>query len=112
MDPTPTTGQSPSTPSSADILNKEVIKHKAVSLDNLVMILEEAYKKLNDINHANLILAIGSTGCGKSTMLTSLMFGPDALENKKTKKEIEVPMPGGGFKKKMIVQTAIDQKEN
>ena len=84
----------------------------AVSLDNLVMILEEAYKMLNDINHANLILAIGSTGCGKSTMLTSLMFGPDSLENKKTKEELEVPMPGGGFKKKMIVQTAIDQKES
>lgn len=103
MDPT-------STPD--DILNKEKIKDKAVSLDNLVMILDEAYKTLTNINHANLILAIGSTGCGKSTMLTSLMFGSDALEMKKSKKEIDVPVAGGGFKKKTIIQANIDQKEN
>ena len=105
--PTPTDGMS-GTPNSEDILNKEVIKDMAVTLDNLVLILEEAYKKLTDINHANLILAIGSTGCGKSTMLSSLMFGPDALEMKKTKKEIDVPVPGGTFRKKMIIQSNID----
>lgn len=62
-----------------------------VTLDNLVMILEEGYKTLSEVNNANLILAIGSTGCGKSTMLTSLIFGPDALEVKKSKTVIEVP---------------------
>lgn len=51
----------------------------AVTLDNLVLILEEAYKTLQPIVQANLILAIGGTGCGKSTMLTSMMFGKDAL---------------------------------
>ena len=75
------------------------------------MILEEAYKTLNELNNSNLILAVGSTGCGKSTMLTSLMFGSDALELKKSKKEIEVPISGGGFKKKMIVTNNIDQKD-
>lgn len=91
------------TPSPSDLLDKEKIKDMNVSLDNLVMILEEAYKMLNEVNHANLILAIGSTGCGKSTMLNSLMFGADSLEMKKSKKEIDVPVSGGGFKKKMIV---------
>ena len=87
----------------SNLLNKDVIKDMAVSLDNLVMILEEAYKTLNEVNNSNLILAVGSTGCGKSTMLTSLMFGSEALEMKKSKKEIDVPVSGGGFRKKMIV---------
>ena len=35
-------------------------------------------------------MAIGNTGCGKSTMISSLVFGPEMheLTNKKEKKEI------------------------
>lgn len=84
----------------------------AVSLDNLVNILDVAYNTLNEVNNANLILAIGGTGCGKSTMLTSLMFGPDALEQKKTKKVIDVPISGGQFKQKTVVAFNIDQKDD
>lgn len=83
------------TPSGADLLIRDKIKNMPVTLDNLVLILEEAYKTLAPISQANLILAIGSTGCGKSTMLTSLMFGPDALEMKESFKTIQVPLTGG-----------------
>lgn len=111
MDNTPT----PSTPTpgvaeGSDLLKKEVVKKMPMSLDHMVLILEQAYKTLVNINDANLILAVGNTGCGKSTMMTSLMFGPDALEIKRGKKEIEVPIPGGGTKKKMVNTQCIDQK--
>lgn len=36
------------------------------------------YSKDQDV-----VLAIGTTGCGKSTMLNSLIWGPESLEIKK-----------------------------
>ena len=74
----------------------------ALSLDNMCLILEQAFKTLVDIDNANLILAVGNTGCGKSTMMTSLMFGTEALEIKKVSQTIEVPLVGGGVKTKKI----------
>ena len=40
-------------------------------------------------------MAVGNTGCGKSTMLTSLMYGPDALELRKIDYEIKIPQTKG-----------------
>jgi ABC-type dipeptide/oligopeptide/nickel transport system ATPase component len=34
------------------------------------------------VQDKSLLLSIGNTGCGKSTMMTSLMFGTKALEVK------------------------------
>ena len=76
-------------------------------MDNLVMILEEAYPKLDVVDDANLILAIGVTGGGKSTMLTSLVFGPQALELQKTKVEYNVPTRSGEVKKKFRTEYQI-----
>jgi len=81
-----------------------------LNLENLVAILERAYKTLKDIHQANLILAVGNTGCGKSTMLTSLMFGTDALEEKKIEYEIDIPLADGSIKKKKKKKTVIDQR--
>lgn len=58
-------------------------------------------KELKIINKGNIVLVVGYTGCGKSTMLSSLIYGPDSLEL--VKKEIE------GKKKKML--TVIDHKK-
>lgn len=44
--------------------------------------LAKAFKGLDLIKGHEIILAIGNTGCGKSTMLTSLVFGPGALEER------------------------------
>ena len=58
-------------------------------------------------NSLDLCIAIGNTGCGKSTMLTSLMFGTDMLnvvpiqqqiKVKKGKSVIIYTPGGGGFK--------------
>lgn len=65
------------------------------NLENIVTILEEAFKFLQKIEGKNIILAVGNTGCGKSTMLTSLMYGPEALEIKKIEYEIKIPQPKG-----------------
>ena len=72
------------------------------------MILEEAYKTLNKVNQSNLILAVGNTGCGKSTMMTSLMFGVDALEETKIEYEIEIPMANAPNRKKKKKKPVIE----
>ena len=38
-----------------------------------------AFEQLGIANDANLVVAIGNTGSGKSTMLSSIIFGPDSL---------------------------------
>lgn len=58
-----------------------------VSLDNITMVLREAYKTLADNQLSDIVLAVGNTGCGKSTLFSALVFGPDALEEKR----IEIP---------------------
>ena len=102
----------PSENASADdaSLSKAHVSALPLNLANLVAILERAYKTLKDIHQANLILAVGNTGCGKSTMLTSLMFGTDALEEKKIEYEIDIPKADGSIKKKKKNKTVIDQR--
>lgn len=39
----------------------------------------EAFKSLNVINNEDMIVTLGNTGCGKSTMLSSILFGPESL---------------------------------
>jgi predicted GTPase len=77
------------------ILDKENVLKMHCNLENIVIILEEAFKFLQKIEGKNIILAVGNTGCGKSTMLTSLMYGPEALELKKIDYEIKIPQQKG-----------------
>ena len=62
------------------LLLKENVKKMDVSLTSLVNVLTEGFKCLKDIKDQNLIIVIGNTGCGKSTMLSSLLNGPESLE--------------------------------
>ena len=50
------------------------------------------FKNLQSKDFTQLII-LGDTGSGKSTMLVSLIEGPDALENKL----IKVPLKKGGY---------------
>ena len=36
-------------------------------------------KDLKILQKGNIILVVGNTGCGKSTMLSSFIYGPDSL---------------------------------
>jgi ABC-type lipoprotein export system ATPase subunit len=77
-------------------------------LENLVLILEEAFKTLKSVHSNHLILAVGNTGSGKSTMLTSLMFGSNALHETKVEYEIKVPELDGPTKTKIKKKKVID----
>ena len=53
-----------------------------------------------------MIVAVGNTGCGKSTMLSSIIYGPDSLYEKKFTEKIKT----GGNKFKEIQRAVIDLK--
>ena len=48
-------------------------------LYQIVSILKVALIDLEKIKNKDLIIVLGNTGCGKSTMLNSLLLGPDSL---------------------------------
>lgn len=62
-----------------DLQKQEIIKMD-ISIKVLKTCLQKAFKALDLIKDFDTVLAVGNTGCGKSTMLTSLVFGPEALE--------------------------------
>ena len=45
-------------------------------------LLEEAIEALKILKDEDVVLVLGNTGSGKSTMLSSLIYGPDTLEEK------------------------------
>ena len=59
---------------------------------NLVEVLTIAYRKLDNLPREDLVIVLGQTGDGKSTMLASLLYGPQNLCETKIveKKVIEV----------------------
>ena len=65
-----------------DLVDKEKVKKLKCNLVNLYRVLQVAFEKLGPAKDANLVVAVGNTGCGKSTMLTSILYGSDALEKK------------------------------
>lgn len=46
----------------------------------MTCILKQAFEKLNQAKDKQIIVAIGNSAAGKSTMLTSLIYGPKCLE--------------------------------
>ena len=60
-------------------IDKESLKNKDCNLVNLAMALKLVFDQLEAAQDADLVLAVGNTGCGKSTMLSSLVYGPGHL---------------------------------
>ena len=56
-------------------------------LYEIVSILKAALIDLEKIEDKDVIIVLGNTGCGKSTMLNSLLLGPDSLEETTIKVE-------------------------
>lgn len=50
-----------------------------MKLEKLYDLLIEAFKYIDIVRGAKCIIALGNTGCGKSTMFNSLIHGPDSL---------------------------------
>ena len=76
------------------------------------MVLQEGFKVLEKIRGANIVLVIGNTGSGKSTMLSSLLKGPDRLELKSISYTIEIPdTDGKTTTTKKKTKSVIDNKD-
>lgn len=60
------------------------------SLVSIVSTLKDAFNQFEAADDAEIVLAIGNTGCGKSTMLTSLVDGPNSLQVKTYKEEFDI----------------------
>ena len=53
-------------------------------------------------------MVIGNTGCGKSTMLNSLLLGPENLQEITEFKEITIDLANGLVKTKKVKNKVID----
>lgn len=73
----------------ANLLSKDSVKKMPKSLVAMAIALHQAFKKFEIANDADIVLAVGNTGCGKSTMLSSLIDGPNSLQTKILKEEFE-----------------------
>lgn len=63
--------------SSSIHLDKESVLKLEPSLDNIISICQAGLQNLNKIKDKDLLLILGNTGSGKSTLMSSLAFGPD-----------------------------------
>ena len=75
----------------------------------VVSICQQIFPVLKAAEGQNLVLALGNTGCGKSTMFNGLLFGPDSLELKKKEIISEIIDKRTGEKKQVThLRTVID----
>ena len=82
------------------------------TLSNLVAILRVALTTLEQIENQNLVIAYGNTGCGKSTIFSSLVYGSDALTLRNIEVETRVPVDDqGNVKSVMKKHKVIDHKD-
>ena len=64
------------------LTDKEIVKKIKTDIPNLACILKQAFKKLSQAKDKEIIVAIGNSAAGKSTMLTSMIYGPESLQLK------------------------------
>lgn len=89
--------------------NKDTLKNmKNMNLDSLHDYLSEAFEYVNIIRDQQCIIAFGNTGCGKSTMFNSLIYGSENIHEVKIEREYEVPLPDGTTKKRKRKIPVID----
>lgn len=94
-----------------EILKKSEVIKRELSLSSIHVVLREGFKVLQKIKGAHIVLVIGNTGSGKSTMLSSLLRGPEFLEVKQIQFTIEVPGTDGTTTTKQKSKQVIDNKE-
>lgn len=92
-------------------MTKEHCRHLPCTLNNLVSVLRVAFPNLSQVDNEDLIIAYGNTGSGKSTIFSSLVYGPDSLTVKTIEIESKVPVDDkGGIKTVVKKERVIDQK--
>lgn len=63
-----------------EIPNRDDLMKMKFNFENLIPILQKVFDYLDQFSNGDLIIGIGNTGCGKSTMFNSLMFGSQCLQ--------------------------------
>ena len=79
----------------SDLWNQSVPNHKDFNLKNVVSACREIFGLVEKADDKEIIVALGNPGSGKSTMFTSLVYGPESLERKKVEYEFEIPSSDG-----------------
>ena len=87
--------------------SRDKVKALDVSLKQLVICLKEALNGVSQVNGKDIIVCLGNTGSGKTTMVNSLVHGPESLEIMEIKEKVKVKKGKTKEVKKMV----IEQKE-
>ena len=72
-----------------------------LTLENIVLILEQVFKKIDGLQDKDLVIMLGNSGDGKTTALSSLVHGPDALQEKTVTELMKIEVAGITKEKKM-----------
>lgn len=71
-------------------LNKDYIRSRDITLANLSTILASIFKSVREVSNADLVVCLGNTGCGKSSLLSAIVHGTDKMVIKTLQEEIQV----------------------
>ena len=63
-------------------LKREDIKNLPLNLSNIIDVLERACLQIRVPDNGDLLMCIGNTASGKSTLLASLIYGSENMELK------------------------------
>ena len=86
----------------------EEINNMECNFENLIPLLDLIFETFKVIDGSeDLLVSVGNSGCGASTMMNALMYGLDALEEKQL--EFMVKGPKGQMAKRLC--SVIDQRE-
>ena len=80
------------------------------TLQNLIEVLQTFYETLPQSGFNDLVTAFGMTGCGKSTMFSALIYGPNKLQLNTIEDTVSLRMRDGSTKEKIVKQNVIDHK--
>lgn len=75
--------------------NHNETNYKDFNLKNIVSACREVFDQVEKADDKEIIIALGNPGSGKSTMVSSLVYGPHSLERKKVEYEFEIPSSDG-----------------
>lgn len=93
----------------SDLWNSKESNYKNFNLKNVVSACKEVFGHVEQANDKQIIIALGNPGCGKSTMFTSLVYGPQSLERRKVEYKFEIPTSDGQITHKKKSQFHIEQ---
>ena len=93
-----------------DQLSKQKIVKLSCDLASLYQCLKYAFSHLDEVENKDVIVAIGNTGCGKSTMLNSLIHGCDAMYEKEIEEKVTIKR-GKSVSYKAKIKYVIDVKK-